>query len=330
MAGKRLPNAEELRLGIISGDRVLLSRAITLIESNHPDHQLIAEDLLNNLISSPGKSLRIGITGVPGVGKSTFIEAFGKYLTTEKIKVAVLSIDPSSSKSKGSILGDKTRMNELSKDPLAYIRPSPAGNSLGGVSKKTRESIFLCEAAGYEVVIVETVGVGQSETLVKDMVDYFLLLMLSGGGDELQGIKRGIMEMADGIAINKSDGDNLKLSEISARNYKNAIHLFPPNPNGWTVPVTTCSSVENTGIPKIWEQILGFEALTKSNRSFYENRKSQNLHWFRQAWKEDIEHYVMSSPKKKQLLENLENELLTGKITVRSALRQFRRTFINS
>ena len=219
--------------GVLKGDKIVLSKAITLVESTLESDHLLAEQVIEKILPHTGNSIRIGITGVPGVGKSTFIESFGKVVTSSNKKLAVLAIDPSSQRSKGSILGDKTRMSSLSIDPLAYIRPSASGNSLGGVSTKTRETMLLCEAAGYEVIFIETVGVGQSETTVKGMVDFFLLLMLAGAGDELQGIKKGIMEMADLIAITKADGDNKSKCERARREYKNALHLFPPTESGW-------------------------------------------------------------------------------------------------
>ena len=302
MTTKRLPTVANFSEEIKKGNRVLLSRAITLIESKRPDHQDLAVELLEKLLPATGQSVRIGITGVPGVGKSTFIEAFGLKLIELGKKPAILSIDPSSSLTKGSILGDKTRMNELSKHPKAFVRPSPSGSSLGGVARKTRESIFLCEAAGFDVIIIETVGVGQSETLVKDMVDFFLLLMLSGGGDELQGIKRGIMEMADGIAINKSDGSNIQQSKIAAKTYQKAIHLFPPTGSGWTVPVTTCSAVENQGIEEIWENVLRFQEMTTLNGYFESNRVAQNLKWYKEGIRYLLQQKWMSKP---ELLEKI-------------------------
>lgn len=276
--------------GILHKNRVVLSQAITLVESKLTADNELAEAVINNVIPYSGKSLRIGITGVPGVGKSTFIEAFGKYLTAKGKKVAVLTIDPSSQRSKGSILGDKTRMEELANDPNAYVRPSASGNTLGGIHSKTRETILLCEAAGFDVIIIETVGVGQSETSVKGLVDFFLLLMLYNAGDELQGIKRGIMEMADAIAINKVDGDNLQKGKLAQRQYQNALHMFPPNPNGWIPQVVTASALKAIGIDAIWEMICAYEAQTKANGSFAENRKQQNLEWM----EETIKYHLIS------------------------------------
>ena len=250
---------EEYLMGIRKGDRSILSRAITLIESDNPKHKKKSDRLISSCLPHSGKSFRLGITGVPGVGKSTFIEAFGSMLIKTNYKVAVLAIDPSSVKSKGSILGDKTRMATLSSNKNAFIRPSPAVNTLGGVARKTRESIVLCEAAGYDFIIVETVGVGQSEVAVKSMVDFFLLLLLPGAGDELQGIKRGIVEMADMLVINKADGELKNISKRAKLDYKNALHLFPPTDSNWDVPVLTCSAVEKTGLDNIQELLENYQ-----------------------------------------------------------------------
>ncbi len=266
--------------GILAGDRTILSRAITMIESENPTHIAMAQDIIERCLPHSGNSLRIGITGVPGVGKSTFIESFGGMLTAQGHKLAVLAIDPSSERTKGSILGDKTRMETLSVDPNAFIRPSPSGSALGGVARKTRESIILCEAAGFDTIIVETVGVGQSETVVKSMVDFFLLLMLAGAGDELQGIKRGIMEMADALVINKADGDNLPKAKGAASQYRAALKLFPKSDNGWDVPVEVCSARECFALDKVWQIIQDFVTLTKGNGSFERTRNEQLINIF--------------------------------------------------
>jgi LAO/AO transport system kinase len=266
--------------GILEGNRTVLSRAITMIESENPTHITMAQTIIERCLPHSGNSLRIGITGVPGVGKSTFIESFGGMLTAQGHKLAVLAIDPSSERTKGSILGDKTRMETLSVDPNAFIRPSPSGSALGGVARKTRESIILCEAAGFDVIIVETVGVGQSETVVKSMVDFFLLLMLAGAGDELQGIKRGIMEMADALVINKADGDNLPKAKGAASQYRAALKLFPKNDNGWDVPVEVCSARECFALDKVWQIIQDFVTLTKGNGSFEKTRNDQLINIF--------------------------------------------------
>lgn len=278
-----LPSVELLVKGIVNGDKSSLAKAITLIESTNPDHFDLANTLLENCISKKTSSIRIGITGVPGVGKSTFIEALGSFLTKANKRVAVLAVDPSSSLSKGSILGDKTRMETLANEPNAFIRPSPSGDSLGGVSRKTRESILLCEAAGYEVILIETVGVGQSETLVHSMVDFFLLLKLAGAGDELQGIKRGIMEMADAIVINKADGENLKAAKYAKNEFSRALHLYPPKKSGWTPKVMTASSTKGKGISDVWDLIQEFSKFATANGHLNSQRIEQNKHWFLQS-----------------------------------------------
>ncbi len=273
------PDIDQLALGVLSNDKMLLGKAITLIESTLPSDMKLTDGLLRELMPHTGKSVRIGITGVPGVGKSTFIESFGTHIAAHH-KIAVLAIDPSSKKTKGSILGDKTRMTNLATHPNAFIRPSPAGITMGGVAAKTREVMLLCEAAGYEVVIVETVGVGQSETEVYEMVDFFLLLMLAGAGDELQGIKKGILEMADLIAINKADGEN-KIQTAKAKiQLESALHLFPEPEAGFVTQVLTCSAIENIGIYEIWDTINNFIQRVKESSLFDDRRKKQNLYWF--------------------------------------------------
>jgi LAO/AO transport system kinase len=274
----RLP-VEAYVEGILSGDRVILSRAITLVESTLPQDQLLAEDVVEKILPYSGKSIRIGITGVPGVGKSTFIEGFGKLLLEKGFKLAVLTVDPSSQKSHGSILGDKTRMEKLSADKRAYIRPSPAGVSLGGVSARTREAMLLCEAAGFNIILIETVGVGQSEIAVEGMVDFFLLLMLAGAGDELQGIKKGIIEMCDALVINKADGANIAAAKKAKREYTNALHLFPVKENGWNPMVLTCSAIDQIGLSEIWQMIEKFVGQMKMTNYFEINRSNQFEGW---------------------------------------------------
>ena len=276
---KRL-SADAYIEGILAGNRVVLSQAITLIESTAHQDIETANQIIEQCLPYSGNSIRIGITGVPGVGKSTFIEAFGKYLTSMGKNLAVLAVDPSSELSKGSILGDKTRMEELAIDPNAFIRPSPSGATLGGVARTTRETTILCEAAGFDAIIIETVGVGQSETMVKSMVDFFLLLMLSGAGDELQGIKRGIMEMADALIITKADGDNVAKATAAKALYQSALHLFPKNENGWEPPVGTCSVYHKDSIEKIWQLISDFEKATKENGFFFKHRTEQSVKTF--------------------------------------------------
>ncbi len=310
---------QEITTGIRAGQTQWLSRGITLVESELQSDHAFSVQLIDALLPSTGNSLRIGITGVPGVGKSTFIEAFGTYLTQTGERLAVLSIDPSSIQSKGSILGDKTRMGELSMHQNAFIRPSPSGNSLGGVANSTRESILLCEAAGFNVVIVETVGVGQSETLVKDMVDYFLLLMLPGSGDELQGIKRGIMEMADGLFINKADG-NMERAKRARKDFQNALHLFPPTAADWQVPVDMGSALEKTGIETVWQQIEKFSTHTVANGWFAENRKTQEIKWFHQLIRQRLEYDFFSSETTRQKIQKAEEMVSSAQLSVRGAV----------
>jgi len=317
-----LHKVKEYFEGITSGNRMILSKAITLIESSLNRHQLIAQEIIDQCLPFSGKSIRIGITGVPGVGKSTFIEALGSMLTATGHKVAVLAIDPSSEKTKGSILGDKTRMEKLSNDPNAYIRPSPAAGSLGGVARKTTEIIILCEAAGFNTIIVETVGVGQSETAVHSMVDFFLLLMLAGAGDELQGIKRGIMEMADMIVINKADGDNLAKASLAKNQYANAIHLYPPSNSGWFPQVDICSSTTHDGIQHVWEVITKYKSLTEENGYFSKNRKDQNRNHFYSTLRENLLNRFYSKKDINNSILKLEKEVISGQLTPFSAAQQ--------
>lgn len=288
---KKEISADALAQGIFDGNKAMLAKAITLLESKKLEHSEKANAVIEKCLSRPTDSIRLGITGVPGVGKSSFIETLGKILTDKGNKVAVLAVDPTSSLSKGSILGDKTRMETLAKDPNAFIRPSPSGTSLGGVAQKTRESIMLCEAAGYNVILVETVGVGQSEIAVHSMVDFFLLLKLSGAGDELQGIKRGIMEMADAIAINKADGSNLEHAKLAVTEFSRALHLYPPKANGWVPKVMKCSAMEKTGIEEIWDMVQQFVEHNKKNGFFEKNRQQQNKNWFLQTVDECIRQF---------------------------------------
>jgi LAO/AO transport system kinase len=298
---------------ILAHDRLALSRAITLVESTLPSDRELSHQIIQQLLPYSGKSVRIGITGVPGVGKSTFIEAFGNYLTTElDKKLAVLAVDPTSQKTGGSILGDKTRMETLAGNPKAYIRPSPAGQSLGGVTRSTRESIILCEAAGFEVIFVETVGVGQSETAVNEMVDFFLLLMLAGAGDELQGIKKGIMEMADAVVITKADGTNLQKAKVARAEYQSALHLFPRSASGWSPKVSVCSAVENTGIREVWNMIEAYLELVKNGSFLEQKRQEQNLHWLRETVRETLLSRFFARPDVKALLTPLEAEVKIG------------------
>ncbi len=302
----------EYKEGILSGDRVILSRAITLVESTLDADNELAARLIDEIYPHTGKSFRIGITGVPGVGKSTFIEAFGAFLIEKKRKLAVLTIDPSSQKSGGSILGDKTRMEHLSVSDNAFIRPSPAGDSLGGVAHKTRETMLLCEAAGYDYIFIETVGVGQSETAVKNMVDFFLLLMLAGAGDELQGIKKGIMEMADALTITKADGGNLESSKRAKKEYENALHLFPANENGWQPTVSISSALEATGLDQIWKMLHKYQDKMHSNGYLEHNRKEQAVHWMHQTISFYLKRNFYNSPEIKGKISIFESAVRSG------------------
>lgn len=313
---KRVPlTVDQYVQGVLAGDRVVLSQAITLIESVHPRHHQMAQQVIEKVLPFSGNSLRIGITGVPGVGKSTFIESLGKQLTQKGHQLAVLAIDPSSERSKGSILGDKTRMEELSVDPNAFIRPSPSGLTLGGVARKTRETIILCEAGGFDVIFVETVGVGQSETVVKSMVDFFLLLMLAGAGDDLQGIKRGIMEMADALIITKADGDNIQNARLAQSLYLSALRLFPPFDSGWKVPVDICSSVTKSGVDQVWRIIKEYENLTKENGYFNYQRSEQLVKIFYDWMENTLKDEFYGNQRVKEKIEDLIPKIKAGQIT---------------
>jgi len=301
--------------GIGSGNRTILSQAITLIESSHPERRELGEEILEKCLHKSGHSVRIGITGVPGAGKSTFIDAFGKLLINHGKSIAVLTVDPSSSRSKGSILGDKTRMEYLSAHEKAYIRPTAASGTLGGVARKTREAMLLCEAAGFDTIFIETVGVGQSETTVHSMTDFFLLLMIAGAGDELQGIKRGIMEMADLLAINKADGDNVNKARTARSQYENALHLFPPPPTGWTPKVKTCSSITKNGIPEVWEMIREHESLMKARGHFEDKRNRQQRHRLHESINESLKSHFYNDPVIQKKISEAEKMLATRQMT---------------
>lgn len=305
--------------GILNGDRLMLSRAITLIESHQPADIALSEEVLQAILPSTGQSTRIGITGVPGVGKSTFIESFGEHLTAQGHQIAVLTIDPSSQKTKGSILGDKTRMEQLARNPRAFIRPSASGSTLGGVSNKTREVMLLCEAAGFDVILIETVGVGQSETLVHGMVDFFLLLMLAGAGDELQGIKKGIMEMAHAVVINKADGDNLKAAKRAKVEYQNALHLFPLEESGWYPKVLVCSALKNEGIDSVWGMIQDHKDQLTTNGYLAKNRQEQQLSWFQDSLQNLLAERFFSTPEIKNELPNVRDKVASGELPALNA-----------
>lgn len=310
---KKEMSLDEFFNGIRANNRSVLARAITLVESRNPANRKLAEDIIEKCLPYSGDSYRIGITGVPGVGKSTFIESFGELLIQNDHKLAILAIDPSSEKSKGSILGDKTRMEKLAANEMAFIRPSPASDALGGVARKTRESIILCEAAGYDRVIIETVGVGQSETAVHSMVDFFLLLLLPGAGDELQGIKRGIVEMADMIVINKADGNKLNAANKAKLEYKNALHLFPPNEKNWQVPVELCSALKGDGLEEILQVLNEYFSKMKENLQFENIRQGQNQFWLNESLNENLIQDFYQHPLVKMKIDALRNDVSKGK-----------------
>ena len=302
--------------GIVKGDVTVLSQAVTLVESVKPEHQAVAQEVIEKCLPYSGNSVRVGISGVPGAGKSTSIDVFGLHVLEEHGgKLAVLAIDPSSERSKGSILGDKTRMEKLSVHPKSFIRPSPSAGSLGGVARKTRETIVLCEAAGFDKIFVETVGVGQSETAVHSMVDFFLLIQLAGTGDELQGIKRGIMEMADGIVINKADGDNLERAKLAATQFRNALHLFPAPESGWTPQVMTYSGFYNLGVKEIWDMIYDYVAFVKDNGYFDYRRNEQSKYWMYESINERLRDSFYHNPVIEAMLGDKEQQVLQGKLT---------------
>ena len=315
--------------GVLQGDIAVLSRAVTLIESAKEEHQKQAQQIIEQCLPHSGKSVRIGITGVPGAGKSTFIDVFGMHLVQKGHKLAVLAIDPSSERSKGSILGDKTRMETLSREKNAFIRPSPSSGSLGGVARKTRETIVLCEAAGFDTLFVETVGVGQSETAVWSMVDFFLLIQLAGTGDELQGIKRGIMEMADGIVINKADGDNIERANLAACHFRNALHLFPLPDSGRTPKVLTCSGHFNKGITEIWEMIDEYVAFTKANGYFEHKRNEQAKFRIYESIHNMLHQSFYQHPNVKKLLHPMEQSVLNNEISPYIAAKQLVELFVH-
>lgn len=312
-----------LAQSLLTGDRIALAKAITLAESASPKHHREAQKIIDEILPYTGKSIRIGITGVPGVGKSTFIEALGNFLISKKKrKVAVLAIDPTSTVSKGSILGDKTRMESLARNKNAFIRPSPSAGVPGGVAAATREGILLCEAAGYDVIFVETIGVGQSETAVHCMVDFLLLLLLPGAGDELQGMKRGIVELADLLAVNKADGGNLQKVKLAQAAYKQALGLFPPDERGWHPDVVSCSALTGAGIPEIWKRIEEFEQLTKRNGSFAGKRRIQSSFWLKEQLAALLIKKISGRGRVKKRLSQLERMVQAGKISVFSAAQE--------
>ena len=300
--------------GVLDNNRLMLARTITLVESILPTHQEIAKHVINELLPHTGRAVRLGITGVPGAGKSSFIESFGTMLTTLGHKVAVLAIDPSSTRSGGSILGDKTRMEQLAVNDMAFIRPSPSGGSLGGVARKTRETMLICEAAGYDVIIVETVGVGQSETTVASMVDFFLVLQISGAGDELQGIKKGVLEVADAIVVNKADGDNVTRAKLAKRQYETALHLVTPTSPNWNPPVMTCSAHEKTGLEDVWSAINNHKKIMTASGELEQKRREQSMSWMWFLVNEGLERWFYQHPEIQKLLPDVKKRVETGKM----------------
>lgn len=328
---RRQLTANDYLEGIRKGDVTMLSRAVTLVESTNPKHQATAQEVIEKCLPFSGNSLRVGISGVPGAGKSTSIDVFGIHvLQSYGGKLAVLAIDPSSERSKGSILGDKTRMERLAVHPQSFIRPSPAAGSLGGVARKTRETIILCEAAGYDKIFVETVGVGQSETACQSMVDFFLLIQLAGTGDELQGIKRGIMEMADGIVINKCDGQNVDKCQLAATQFRNALHLFPPADSGWTPRVLTYSGFYNLGIKEVWNMIYEYFDFVKANGYFERRRSEQAKYWMYETINEQLRNSFYHNPAISAMLPPAEQSVLSGQATSFVAAKHLLDTYFDS
>jgi LAO/AO transport system kinase len=324
---RRTLSADDYVQGVLQGDRAILGRAISLVESNARAHRELAQDVLMQLLPHTGKSHRVGISGVPGVGKSTFIEALGTNLTHAGHKVAVLAVDPSSERTRGSILGDKTRMVALSQNPAAFIRPSPSSGSLGGVGRKTRETMLLCEAAGFDIVLVETVGVGQSETMVSDMVDFFLVLMLAGAGDELQGIKRGILELADMIAINKADGDNAKAAQRACREYQGALELMHGRNASWKVSVVQCSALNNVGMSELWAEIDRHRNESRASGAFEQLRKQQRLRWLWQLAEGELVTALHEHVGVQAIRQDLEREVYEGTLTTSLAAERILSAF---
>ncbi|MEN8250099.1 MAG: methylmalonyl Co-A mutase-associated GTPase MeaB [Bacteroidota bacterium] len=322
-----MADIDNMKKKVLSGDPVALGKAITLIESKKDEDRLTANQLLSEILSQTGNSLRIGITGVPGVGKSTFIDTLGELITSQGKKLAVLAIDPSSPQSKGSILGDKTRMSKLAGNQNAFIRPSASGGNLGGVASNTMDSILLCEAAGYDVVLIETVGVGQSEVAVKNMTDVFLLLMLAGAGDELQGIKRGIMEMADILVINKADGDNIANANLARKAYENALHLFSPRETGWSPPVLTCSSISGKGVENVWYQVNEYAESISKNGELKNIREEQKKHWLESMLSAEVMDHIQKDKQLQPILTKLEKEVLKGNLTPQQAVQDILNAF---
>jgi LAO/AO transport system kinase len=322
MGSKRPLTADDYVSGVLAGDRTVLARAITLVESNAPNHFEQAQELLPQLLPHTGNAIRVGITGVPGAGKSTFIEALGLYLVGQGHKVAVLAVDPTSSLTRGSILGDKTRMEALAREANAFIRPSPTGGALGGVARKTRETMLVCEAAGFDVILVETVGTGQSEVAVRSMVDFFLLLLIPGAGDELQGIKKGIVEMADAVLINKADGENKAMAEAARADYNRALHYLPSISEGWHARAYTASALTGDGIEQIWKVIESFQARTAASGAFQRRRREQAREWLHTLIEEQLHAHFYNKPSIREQLSRLEQAVMDGMLPATAAVLQ--------
>jgi LAO/AO transport system kinase len=325
MVATATPTKQDLAAGIRAGDRAVLARAITLLESKREDHRDAARRLVQELIADTGRAIRVGITGAPGVGKSLTIDTLGSFLTADGHKVAVLAVDPSSTRTGGSILADKTRMAKLAADPNAFIRPSPTAGTLGGVAAKTREAMLICEAAGYDVVLVETVGIGQSEIAVADMTDFFLALMLPGAGDELQGLKKGVVELADMIAVNKADGDNIPRAKAAAAEYRAALHILSPRSPNWTPPVVTYSALTGNGIAELWDRITDHRAQMTASGELAARRREQQVKWMWAMLEERLHERLRTDPKLKSKLPKIEAEVAAGKLTPTLAVEQIAR-----
>jgi LAO/AO transport system kinase len=326
---RRKLSVDDYVQGVLSGNRTILAQAITLVESNAPRHIETAQEVMKHLLPHTGKSIRIGITGVPGAGKSTLIEALGCMLCEQGHRVAVLAVDPSSSITRGSILGDKTRMERLSRQPNAFIRPSPSGGTLGGVTRKSRETILVCEAAGFDIILVETVGVGQSEITVRSMTDFFLLIMLTGAGDELQGIKKGVIELADALLVNKADGDNKMKAQMATEEYNRVLHYLKPATEGWVTQAYTCSALTSTGIPEIWDVIKTFHHKMQTSGAFEKRRKSQALEWVYTMVREHLQASFFNNPSVKQMIPGIEKQVDEGALSATMAVQKLLAAYEN-